>query len=183
MPKKEVYPQWTYFPRNTVPPAWVDGVLKVVAAVESTISTVHTRTRLSSDAVLKELRPGLEALSFQVETGRAATQRITRPVLYGPNGTRQVYYYLDGFHEELGIAVEVEAGQGRINNNDYRDIIRSALMLDVNYLVLAMPQKYRTGSGAKEIMSMDYRDCAQLVDAIYTSDRIKLPYELLLIGY
>ena len=194
---KTIYPQWTYFPRNANPPGWVNGVLEAVAAVESEISTVRkkgptiretgTNVRkkraLSSDEVLERLRPGLELLDFRVETGRTTIGRIKRPVLYGPNGKPSVYYFLDGFHEQLGIALEVEAGQGRANNNDYRDIVRSALILDVNFLVLAMPQIYRYHSNGKEIEGSDYESCIEIIDAIYTSNRIKLPYELLLVGY
>jgi hypothetical protein len=49
------YPQWSYFPRNERAPAWVEGFVQVVTAIEKTISTVERKTGLSSDAVLKEL--------------------------------------------------------------------------------------------------------------------------------
>lgn len=37
------------------------------------------------------------------------TQKIQRPVLFGENGRSEVMYETDAFHDELGIAVEVEA--------------------------------------------------------------------------
>jgi hypothetical protein len=46
---------------------------------------------------------------------------------------------LDGiaFHDELGIAVavEVEAGRGAAGNADYRDIVRTSLILDAKYML------------------------------------------------
>ena len=53
------YPQWSYFPRNTHAQAWVDQLVEVVRAAESTISTVEGKTGLKSDDVLRELSPGL----------------------------------------------------------------------------------------------------------------------------
>lgn len=71
-------------------------------------------------------------------------------MLYGDNGVPAVSYEIDGFQDEWGAALEVEAGQGRANNNDYRDIVRTSLILE----------------------------------AIYASTRLKLPFEgLLLVGY
>lgn len=38
---------------------------------------------LTSDVVLSFLRPGLDALGYEVESGKAAAQKIRRPVLFG----------------------------------------------------------------------------------------------------
>ena len=46
------YPRWSCFPRNAVPPAWVDGVVKAVVAVKPVICTEHEPTGLISDSVL-----------------------------------------------------------------------------------------------------------------------------------
>lgn len=101
-------------------------------------------------------------------------------MLFGENGVAQVSYEIDAFHDQLGIAVEVEAGRGAANNADYRDIVRTALILDAKYLALLMPLDYRTGNQSVKAYS---RTRAQL-DALYASDRLKLPFAgVLLIGY
>lgn len=46
-------------------------------------------------------------------------------MLFGENGVPQVSYDIDAFHDQLGIAVEVEAGRGAANNADYRDVVRA----------------------------------------------------------
>lgn len=173
------YPLWNYYPRNARAPEWVTALVQTVAAAGSIISTVEQRTGLSSDAVLKELSPGMGALGYVVESGKTKAAKISRPVLFGENGVPEVSYEIDAFHEELGIAVEVEAGRGAANNADYRDLVRTSLILDANYLALLMPITYRSTSS---IAAFD-RSRHQL-EAIYTSNRLKLPFEgVLLIGY
>lgn len=92
---------------------------------------------------------------------------VFRPVLFGKNGIPEVNYEIDAFHDQLGIAVEVEAGRGAAGNADYRDIVRTSLILDANHMALLMPIRTR----------------GQL-SAIYASQRLKLPFGgVLLIGY
>jgi hypothetical protein len=65
------YPMWSYFPRNVRPPAWANSFVEVVKSAESKISTVEHKTGLYSDAVLSNLSPGLMALGYVVESGKA----------------------------------------------------------------------------------------------------------------
>lgn len=140
---------------------------------------MHQKTGLSSDEVLKELCPGLQRLGYAVETGKTAAAKIKRPVLFGEAGVPSVSYEIDAFHDELGIAVEVEAGRGAANHADYRDIVRTALILDAEYLALMLPVTYRSTT---HIQAYD-KTRAQL-DAIYASARLQLPFRgLLLVGY
>jgi hypothetical protein len=143
------YPIWAYFPRNVRPPAWVTSLAAVVEGAKATISTVEQKTGLSSDAVLLELAPGLQELGYSVESGKTKDAKIFRPVLFGENGVPAVNYEIDAFHDELGIAVEVEAGRGAAGNADYRDIVRTSLILDARFLALLMPVRYRTTSGER----------------------------------
>jgi len=101
-------------------------------------------------------------------------------VLFGEVGRPVVAYEVDGFHPQHEIVLEVEAGRGAANNADYRDLIRASLMVDARYLVLAMMLHY--GSGGPAIKSYDRsRD---RIDAIYASERLKLPLDgILLVGY
>ncbi|WP_288874282.1 hypothetical protein [uncultured Microbacterium sp.] len=178
------YPAWSYFPRNARPPAWAVALIEVVSSARTVIDTEPSRPtdddRLTSDYVLSVLRPGMEHLGYVVESGKLATQRIRRPVLFGDNGRAEVSYEIDAFHDELGIAVEVEAGRGAMGNADYRDIIRMSLLLDAEYMVLMTPSTYRYGSTSTSAFA---RTRDQL-SAIYASDRLRLPFSgVLLVGY
>lgn len=74
---------------------------------------------------------------------------------------------------------EVEAGRGAANNADYRDIVRSSLILDANYLVLLMPITYRSTTSIPAFSRSRYQ-----LEAIYASNRLRLPFlGVLLVGY
>lgn len=179
-----VYPQWSYFPRNVRPPSWAVSFAEVVAAAEAKISTVEKKTGITSDGVLAELAPGLVALGYAVETGKTKAGRIFRPVLLGENGATEVSYEIDAFHDALGIAVEVEAGRGAAGNADYRDIVRTSLILDAQFLALLMPVRYRTTSGGRAHAIPAYERTRGQLSAIYASQRLRLPFDgVLLIGY
>jgi hypothetical protein len=98
-------------------------------------------------------------------------------------GAPEVNYEIDAFHDELGIAVEVEAGRGAAGNADYRDIVRS-FILDARYMALLLPIRYRTTSGEREHAIRAYEKTRNQLRAIYASQRLRLPFEgVLLIGY
>lgn len=178
------YPAWSYFPRNVRPPAWTTSFVEVVKAAEAKISTVNCRTGLSSDDVLKELRPGLIALGYAVESGRTVAGKIFRPVLFGECGSPEVSYEIDAFHDDLGIAVEVEAGRGAAGNADYRDIVRTSLILDAQSMVLLMPFRYRKTVKQREVVISAYDHTRGQLSAIYASQRLRLPFGgVLLVGY
>ena len=173
------YPLWSYFPRNVRPAEWAEQFVAVVAGHEAVISTVEAKTGLKSDDVLRQLANELVALGYVVETGKSAADKITRPVLFGDNGVASVSYEIDAFHDALGIAVEVEAGRAAANNADYRDIVRTALVLDANYLALLVPVTYRSTQEWHV-----YERVRGQLDAIYASDRLRLPFDgVLLVGY
>ncbi|SEJ26243.1 hypothetical protein [Demequina mangrovi] len=176
------YPLWKHYPLNSIPPEWALEVVDVVNRAELTISTVEGHTGLSSDQVLAALRPGLEGLGFEVESGKGAHQKVRRTVLFGENGRPEVNYDIDAFNDHLGAAIEVEAGRGAANNADYRDIVRTALILDARFLVLMQPQAYRSNPSARPLRA--YANSRDQLDAIYASQRLRLPFEgILLIGY
>jgi hypothetical protein len=178
------YPSWRYFPSNSAPPEWVSPLIGVLGSAESTISTEATRTGLSSDQVLAVLAPGLIELGFQVEDGKGRLGKVRRPVLFGENGLPTITYEVDAAHAEHGIVVEIEAGRGARGNAEYRDLVRTSLILDANFLVLAQPLAYRFKSGAREGTEYAYLNTVNLLEAIYASQRLRLPFEgLLLVGY
>lgn len=157
---------------------------QAVAETESIISTELRKTELSSDGVLRALAPSLMALGYAVETSKASVDRIRRPVLFGENGVPEVSYEIDAFHDEHGIAVEIEAGRGARGNANYRDIVRTALILDARFFVLGLPLAYRHRSGARDVTVKAYSDTRAQLNAIYASQRLTLPFEgVLLVGY
>jgi hypothetical protein len=179
------FPAWSYFPRNARPPAWATDLIAAVTGSQDRIDTAPMRPAeseaLKSDVVLEHLRSSLELLGYTVESGKKASQKIRRPVLYGERGIASVNYEIDAFHDELGIAVEVEAGRGAMGNAEYRDIVRTSLLLDARFMVLMLPDLYRYGESSKKHAYASTRD---LLDAIYASERLRLPFEgVLLIGY
>lgn len=178
------YPSWDYYPRNVRPPDWSTDFVGVVCAAESTVSTETKATGLSSDAVLAALAEGLQRLDYVVETGKTKAGKIARPVLFGQNGMPEVSYEIDAFHDQLGVAVEVEAGRGARGNATYRDLIRTSLILDARYLTLLLPLAYRHQSGGREVAVKAYDETRHQLNAIYASQRLRLPFDgILLIGY
>lgn len=175
------YPHWAYYPRNQRAPAWVKDLTAAVAGHHSSISTVDG-ARLDSNGVLVQLAGDLAELGYQVEKSKNASDKISRPVLFGDQGVASVTMELDAFHDEHAIAVEVEAGRAWNGNAVYRDIVRASLLLDADYLALMLPLAYSPPSSPKPVPAYAYsRD---LVDAIYASQRLRLPFTgVLLIGY
>ncbi|MGB8652871.1 MAG: hypothetical protein WCD35_19670 [Mycobacteriales bacterium] len=125
----------------------------------------------------------LVQLGYAVESGKTRNGKVLRPVLFGENGTTTVLYEVDAAHDGHGVVVEVEAGRGARNNAAYRDVIRASLILDVDFLVLMMPIAYRYGSTTPTTVAA-YREARDMLEAIYASRRLPLPFEgVLLVGY
>lgn len=182
--EKAPFPLWIYQPLNVEPPPWVHDLVGVVAAAEPEVSTSDDRSAsLSSDGVLNALADGLETLGFTIERGKARSQRIFRPVLFGENGKAALQYEIDGYHAGMGIVLEVEAGRGARNNAAFRDLLRTSLILDARSLVLLLPTNYIYGQKRRTVVQA-YKECRDFLDAIYLSQRIRLPFEgVLLVGY
>ena len=68
----DTYPEWHYFPSSR-PPDWVHDLVGVISASQSQIDSRQV-DGLNSDSVLAVMRPGLEAMGFEVESGKKADQ-------------------------------------------------------------------------------------------------------------
>lgn len=166
------------------PPEWVEPFIGNIRAAEQSISTVERKTGLGSDQVLQQLADGLHELGYAVESGKKASERIRRPVLFGGNGHAEVSYEIDAFHDGHGIVVEVEASRGARGNATYRDLIRASLIVDASFLALLLPIAYRHVSSGREVSVRAYKECADLLSALYASQRLPLPFRgVLLVGY
>lgn len=155
----------------------------MVAAAAGSI-TSGSVSGLTSDKVLAVLRPGLEGLGYRVESGKTREDRITLPVLFGDQGHARVRYDVDAVHDELGVIVEVEAGRGARGNAVYRDLVRASLIVDARFLALGVMTAYRHKSSGKDIVVHSYAETKDQLDAIYASQRLRLPFDgILLFGY
>lgn len=175
------FPRWHYFPANDEPPAWAVQFVAVVAAAEDAISSAG-KNGPKSDTVLKELRTGLEALNYEVEAGKTAASLIKRPVLFGEGGVPTVLYEIDAYQPEMKIVVEVEveAGRGVMSNAGFRDLLRTSLIADADYLAMMIPISYRSGGKT----SAGYEPLLEFLRALHWSGRLKLPFKgILLVGY
>ena len=179
------YPRLRYFPAYAVPPDWVKPLIAVFTAARGQIdSAVTYEKRMESNEVLRVLTDGLKALGFVVEEGKTKLGKLPRPVFFGDEGTYLRTYEIDTFEPTHGIALEVEAGRATMGNAIYRDLIQASLMLDARFLVLAVPIEYRYLSKGKQMKEASYAKTYSVVEAIYGSPRLALPFEgLLLVGY
>jgi hypothetical protein len=177
------YPDWFFYPSRLAPPSWVEPFIGVVASARDHIDSSKV-TGVSSDKALEHLRIGLEALGFRVESGKSSAEKIHRPVLFGEKGMPLVNYEIDGWHDTEKIALEIEAGRGMKGNALYRNLIRTPLIFDAEFLALGVLREYHYTSGGKPQVSRDYRDAKNQLDAIYASGRLRFPFTgVLLFGY
>ena len=175
---KQTYPLWTYFPRNLEAPPWVAEFVEVVSHEQASLQP--SDGTLTSDQALDVLRPGLSLIGYQVEGDEAGL--IRRPVLFGDEGSPQVTYEVDAFHPDHKVLVEIEAGRGWQGNAVFRDIVRTSLIADADYLVIGMLQRYIFGKN--QTVNRSYEAARSLFDAIYASGRLGLPFKgILLFGY
>jgi hypothetical protein len=143
------------------------------------IGTRHLDDGLKSNEVLTTLRSDLIELGFQVESGKSRKDKISRPVFFGQGGEPTLKYEVDAYHSEWRCGLEVEAGRAWKGNAIYRDLIQAMVMVQVDTLALAVPNIYKWKSGS----SPDYDNTFSVAEALYSHDRVDLPYSLLLIGY
>ncbi len=65
----------------------------------------------------------------------------------------------------------------------YRDLIQASVMVGVEHLCLAVCNVYKYQTGGKTATSKDYDNTKQVAEAIYGHSRLRLPYNLIVIGY
>ena len=70
-----------------------------------------------------------------------------------------------------------------MGNAVYRDLITACVMVQVEHLILAVPNGYKYNSGGRATVSRDYVNTVALADALYGHSRIQLPYDAIVIGY
>jgi hypothetical protein len=137
----------------------------------------------SSDEVLGVMRGDLIHLGFDVETGKRRGDKIERPVFFGENGQPTLMYEVDAYHKEWRCGLEVEAGRAVMGNAIYRDLIQALVMVQVDVLMLAVPNAYKYRSGGRLTISHNYDKTVSVVETLYSHSRFEFPYDLVVIGY
>ena len=166
--------QFQFFPRSVGLTEPITAVVECFRRAEKEIgSASHT---LSSDGVLKIVRPHLELIGYRVEAGKNRDQKVKVPVLFGLNNTIDKYFDADAISADGTVVVEIEAGRALDNYQFLKDIFQASLMCGVEYLVIAVRNKYRAQNTFDRISTF--------LETLYVSNRIRLPlHGILLIGY
>ena len=124
--------RWRVFPSSTRPP---DAAYKIAAVFEAALPLVGTpANQLSSNSALAKVRPGLQAIGFDVET-RGAAGSIRVPVLFGEGGRPLKTFSVDAWNPDLGTVIEVEAGIAIDARKIYQDLFEIAAMPQSDSLV------------------------------------------------
>ena len=162
-----------FFPRSQ---GLDDKMKKVLECFESVNAQIGSQTNdLKSNDVLRLLREPLENLNYTVEKGRKKGN-IKVPVLFGKDNKVDRVFYADAVSDDGSVVLEIEAGRATENNAFLKDIFQACMMHSVDYLVLAVRERYRTHNDFDVIYSF--------LETLYISNRLKLPLKgILLIGY
>ena len=174
---------WAYFPRNENAPQIAKQVVNCFESVASGIDSASNNQHIgvnykeaASNVVLFQLRPSLEGLGFDVETGKLASEKISIPVLFGVNGKPTKIFEADAYHRGHKFVVEIEAGRAVTNYQFLKDLFQACVMVDVDYLCIAVRNTYR--------QSQDFEKVYTFFDTLYTSGRLQLPLKgILIVGY
>jgi len=192
-PKSNVQPEsskmsqstirYSTFPRTEPPPHFVPSIAGVLKKHENKIGTHRLGKGLTSNEVLTVIRDDLVVLGFEVEAGRQKADKIQRPVFFGENGQPTLKYEIDAYHPEWHCGLEVEAGRAWMGNAVYRDLVQGLVMVQVDVLVLAVPNAYKYQASGRATVSSDYDNTVNVAATLYGHSRIQLPYRLVVIGY
>jgi hypothetical protein len=181
--QREVNIQWESFPKNKRLPEPLLEVVKAFEVVQDDISSEKNdskmgsgKTSLASNEVLRIVASGLIKIGYDVESSKKSDGTINVPVLYGRNGKTEKSFQADAYNKTEGIVIEVEAGRAVTNHQFLKDLFQACMMDSVDHLVIAVRIVYKKHK--------DFESVCTFFDTLYTSDRLRLPLEsVLIIGY
>jgi hypothetical protein len=166
---------WQYFPKHSASPEFLRRVVDCFVKSENQILSVKNVGQTSNE-VLAKISKDLQAIGFQVETGKTADAKIKIPVLFGANGKVEKSFEADGYDATNKVVIEVEAGRGVTNHQFLKDLFQACVMQEVDYLVIAVRNDYRG--------SDDYSKVITFLETLFASQRLILPLTgVLIIGY
>ncbi len=164
--------KWMCFPGNRKIPSNLEELTGIFYKYKDLISSeTH---QLSSDDVLKIIRPGLEQINYEVEKDKE--NKVKVPVIYGESGKSELTFEVDARNKSEKIVVEVEAGRAVTNYQFLKDFYEACCMDDVDYLCIAVREIYRR--------NQDYKKVCKFFTGMYMSNRFDIPLKgILIIGY
>ena len=166
--------QYQFFPRSRGVNTEMSRIVNCFVDANDKISSDNND--LTSNEVLAVLRPYFESIGFTVECGKSREEKIDVPVLFGVNNKVDKFFYADAISKDGKTVIEVEAGQATENHRFLKDIFEACMMFDVEYLVLAVRNKYRS--------HYDFDRVYTFLETLYISNRLHLPLiGIMLIGY
>ena len=170
-----------FFPRSH---GMTNEMHDIVECFKEVDAEKNENVHLKSNDMLALLRPGLETLGFQVETGKSKNEQIYVPVLFSDNNQIDKFFAADALSSDHKIVIEVEAGRAVRNNQFLKDIFQACMMYEVEYLVIAVLNEYVFNSGGKQVVGYDYKEVRTFLETMYINSRLQLPLKgILLIGY
>lgn len=175
--------RFSTFPRTKRPPDFVREIVGVFQGHEPAIGTIALTKGLTSGDVLARLRDDLAAIGFEVELGKKSNEKIKRPVFFGDNAEPSLQYEIDAWHPHWRAGLEIEAGRAWMGNAVYRDLIQALVMVDLEHLVMAVPNAYRYKTDGRDVVSHDYANTVAVADALFGHSRVQMPFSLCVIGY
>lgn len=165
---------WMYYPTNRTPDDISKKVIEAFRIIAGNVDSA--KYQYESNHVLSEVSPLLAKEGFFTEKSKKASDKIHVPVSYGLNGKVLVAFDADAYKKEAGYVIEVEAGRAVTNYQFLKDFYEACMMNDVNYCCIAVRNTYRS--------SDDFEKVKRFFDAMYSSNRIAVPLDgLLIIGY
>ena len=166
--------RYQLFPRSV---GITQQIQEVINCFERRYAPIKSpENELKSNEVLNVLRPDLERIGFNVETGKAKGQKIPVPVLFGLNNSVDKSFNADGISSDGKIVLEVEAGRATANFAFLKDVFQACMMHGVEFLILAVRNNYRG--------SDDFQKVYAFLETLYISSRLVLPLKgIILIGY
>jgi len=170
---------WSYFPKTDPIP---DILLEPIKIFKNNFDKIdsskndNNELRLDSDAVLKIVSKDFTKANFLVEKGKKKIDKIRVPVLFGHNGIISQAFEVDGWNKENKIILEIEAGRAYSNHQFLKDIFEASVMVNVDYLILAVRNIYKN--------KKDYEIIRDWLDTLFITKRISFDLKgILLIGY
>ncbi|WP_264521142.1 hypothetical protein [Flavobacterium sp. N1994] len=165
---------WQYYPKRKEIPTHLKDVVDIFGLNQSLISSDDFT--LNSNEVLEKVSLNLLELNYQVEVSKKAIDKIKVPVLFGMNGKLEKYFDADAYNEDLKTVIEVEAGRAVTNYQFLKDLFQACMMHEVDFLVIAVRNTYRTNK--------DFQSVITFFDTLQASGRLTLPLKgILIIGY
>ena len=173
---------YQFFPRSHGVTTEIKAIIDCFKQIEPQLEEENVQR--TSNEVLALVRPHLEAIGFEVETGKGKEEKIDVPVLFRENNEVDKSFFADALSADGKIVIEVEAGRAVKNNQFLKDIFQACMMFEVEYLVIAVLNEYKFNSGGRQAVGHDYQEIKTFLETLYVSNRLRLPLKgILLIGY